>query len=860
MDRKNRPHGREKNITSGGGDVHKRGDGLNLGGPLGDAGGYSERREQNESPPSPGTQPQNRQGQQRGSAGGSLGSMLLVGLLSNLLSGRGGRRGSLGKLIVLGVVLFVGYMMFQSCMANMDGLAELPAQQAGLSQTGELPHESDWSHGSYGTGPNAYLDDANDVGSGVLNTAVAPEARAKYTTLTGAGQDVATVMIYMCGTDLESKSGMASSDLQEMINAQISDKVNVIVQTGGCERWRNSVVSSKTNQIYKLTSQGLTLLEDNLGLRSMTDPDTLSKFIGYCTQSFPADRYQLVLWDHGGGSQGGYGYDQNFPQSTMTLDKLNTALQNSGCRFDFIGFDACLMATLETAMVLEQYADYLVASEETEPGYGWYYTNWLTALSQNTSISTLELGKVIVDDFINVSRRQAPQDKTTLSLIDLAELKGTVPGAFNDFASSTTELINTDQYKIVANARGQAREFAPSTGINQVDLIDLAENMQTPQGAALASALRGCVKYNLTAPSMTDSYGVSIYFPYGGLQKLDSMLSTYNKIGLDSAYGRCIQSFANVQAGGQMLNGGGNSPLDSLLGSLLGSQAGAAPSNSGAGAGLGDLLGLLGGAQQSASAAGASSTQSIIDLLGGGLDSGSFSGLSGISAENAGWMDRAMILDNAEYYANNRFDTSHLTITPKNGGKVLSMPDEQWDLITDVQLNVFLDDGEGFIDLGLDNTFDFDEDGDLLLAYDGTWLALDGQVVSYYMISEQRQGEDYTITGRVPAMLNEQLVDIILVFTDEQPNGVVAGARINYGGSTDAQAKGLITIEEGDRLDFLCDYYSYDEQFQNNYYLGEQLTVSGELTVSNVSVGEAQCKATYRLRDIYQNAYWTPVI
>ena len=57
----------------------------------------------------------------------------------------------------------------------------------------------------------------------------------------------------------------------------------------------------------------------------------------------------------------------------MTLDEIATALKNGGCDFDMAGFDACLMATLETAMVLEPYADYMIASEEVEPGNGWYY-------------------------------------------------------------------------------------------------------------------------------------------------------------------------------------------------------------------------------------------------------------------------------------------------------------------------------------------------------------------------------------------------------------------------------------------------------------------------------------------------------
>ena len=84
----------------------------------------------------------------------------------------------------------------------------------------------------------------------------------------------------------------------------------------------------------------------------------------------------------------------------MTLDEINTALKDAGTKFDFVGFDACLMATYETAIMLNNHADYLIASEETEPGIGWYYTNWLTNLSENTSMPTIEIGQNIIDDFV----------------------------------------------------------------------------------------------------------------------------------------------------------------------------------------------------------------------------------------------------------------------------------------------------------------------------------------------------------------------------------------------------------------------------------------------------------------------------
>ena len=89
------------------------------------------------------------------------------------------------------------------------------------------------------------------------------QARVKRVAPKGNGQDTVTVMIYMCGTDLESKYGMGTSDLGEMVKANISDKVNVIVETGGCKAWKNNIVSSSVNQIYQVQKGGLRRLESN---------------------------------------------------------------------------------------------------------------------------------------------------------------------------------------------------------------------------------------------------------------------------------------------------------------------------------------------------------------------------------------------------------------------------------------------------------------------------------------------------------------------------------------------------------------------------------------------------------------------
>lgn len=794
MDKGKRPVGRKKKIGSGSVKVEKRGEGLGgrTEGPVGMPGGYSDR-------------PSGFPGSQRdddSQSGGYPGS-------GRAYAPSGG--GGLKKLIMFIIIAAVLYYLAGNLGDNSPNL--------GITPGGGGSEEVFYDQGAY-----------------PVDTSVSSLARDKFTSLAGGGEDVATIMIYMCGTDLEANGGMATADLQEMLNAQISDKVNILVETGGASSWKNSVISNRTNQRYQVTSEGLRLLERDLGRKSMVKPETLSDFIRYSKSNFPADRYALIFWDHGAGSLSGYGYDQNYPGDSMTLDEIGKALRSSGCEFDFVGFDACLMATLETAMVLEPYADYMIASEEVEPGIGWYYTGWISALSDNTSLPTTSLGKKLIDDYVDQVKKDTPRSQATLSLIDLAELKGTVPSSFAAFASSTGELIDKQEYQTVSNARAGSKEFAQSSQINQIDLIDFAEKLGTRDAKDFADVLRGCIKYNRLSSNITNANGVSIFFPYGKLSTLDPMLRTYDEIGIDESYKDCIKSFASVTTGGQITSGGAGNLLETLLQGLSGAQQ---PSES----------------QQMTGA------DAVEMLLNAFLEKGDFSSITGGKSAPS-WLDVNRMKSSVEYYKDNRLSASDLVIEEKGGQRVLSLSEEQWGLIQTMEQNVFIDDGEGFIDLGLDNVFEYNDDGDLIMEYDGTWLTLNGRVVSYYMMSDDRYGDTYSTKGRVPAMLNGQPVDIIVVFDNDYPDGRVLGAQKKYDPATETEtvAKGLIDIVSGDKIDFLCDYYTYDGDYSDTYYLGEQYIATGEWAVENLALTNRDYQMTYRITDIYNNKYWTPSV
>lgn len=825
MDKDSGSGSRKKRKTSGssGGDIYKRGSGLSRPGgkPVGNSSAYQDRKQ-------PSSHNQSTTTQQNTSSSGmpdlgslfgtgsqqSSGSSPLGGLGSLFGSGNNNSKGcgfSIGKIILIIVAILVIIFFISKCTQKED---LKPTGFSNVSNSGDTDTTLGADTVSNGDPSN------NDISP--MTGITGP--RTRRTQILGDGKDVFTIMVYMCGTDLESDYGMATADINEMLYANPGDNVNIIIETGGTSDWQNSVIESNTNQRYQIVGDGLVALDEDVGKKAMTDPATLSDFVSYCAEEFPANRYALILWDHGGGSLAGFGYDQLYPnKKSMTLDQIYTALDEAGVDFDFVGFDACLMGTVETAYMLNYHADYMIASEELEPGIGWYYTDWIRALSEDTSMSTLQIGKNIIDSFVSTCRSKAPKDIATLSLVDLVELNNTGDQAFRDFAESADAMLDED-YKIISDARGNTREFNRSR-TDQVDLIHLAENINSPEASALADALRKCIKYNKTTSNIMNANGLSVYFPYDELTSMSSMISVYDRIGMGEEYTGLVKKFGNMVVGGQISTGSPSSPLTSLLGGVTGSSG------------------------------------SWSDLWNSFFANPDFSAITGgTTQDTSDWVDSNLIQSNSGYYENNNLNAASFELVEKNDGFVVQLSDEQWELIQKVELNVFFDDGQGYIDLGIDNIVEFDADGDLVIGFDGTWVALDKHIVAFYLESVEEKDSSYTVIGRVPALLNGQLVDIIVMFTQDNPYGYVAGARINYGDTTDTMAKGLIEIESGDVIDYLCDYYSYDENFDDSYYLGDQMIADEELTVSYHPVGNNECMVTYRLTDIYNNTYWTPAI
>ena len=343
-----------------------------------------------------------------------------------------------------------------------------------------------------------------------------------------------TVMIYLCGTDLETGGGMATTNLRMIANTVPNEKVNVLIQTGGTKSWQaedevGMDIASGRLQRWTWDENGYTLVEE-LELASMAKHTTLSDFIQWGAKYYPAEKYMLTLWDHGGGSATGLIADELHDYAIMSLEGLNRALKNGGVHFNLLMTDTCLMASLETAQAVAPYADYLAASEETLPGLGSNYEEWLQCLYDEPECGPARLGRTVCDA-TQILYAEGDNDtyskSLTFSLIDLSKIDA-VADAFNALMKEVVGMIpDPEAFGEYLNAVSTTDRFKAT---EMWDLYDLARRamkggISKETGIAVENAVDDAVLYSIRQAYHPYCHGLSVYMQYSddGKGKLDRL-------------------------------------------------------------------------------------------------------------------------------------------------------------------------------------------------------------------------------------------------------------------------------------------------------------------------------------------------
>lgn len=366
-----------------------------------------------------------------------------------------------------------------------------------------------------------------------------------------------TLLIYMVGSDLEARSGAGTEDLTELEASGIDlENANVLIYTGGSPRWHNDIVSAEKNMVLELMGSGFKAVK-SMDCHSMGTSESLTEFLSYSYENYPSEKYALILWDHGNGPIIGYGKDMLFDNDSMTLAEMRDGLKNSpfgpSNKLDWIGFDACLMSSAELACVLDNYADYLVASQEIEPSFGWNYT----IMGNFGKMGTEKFLSRLIDEYIAACEKyyedRGYDDRdTTLSCIKLSyagELETAINGLFEKASGDVSSKYNTlVQKRVLTRALGRA-----STGSEYdiIDLFDMAtqlESVYPEEAGKIAETVKKMVIKNGT--NAEGLYGLSIYYPFYNKYYFENGWSqTYKNLNTFESYGNYLDSYQNIWLG-----------------------------------------------------------------------------------------------------------------------------------------------------------------------------------------------------------------------------------------------------------------------------------------------------------------------
>ncbi|MCR5278178.1 MAG: hypothetical protein K6E19_01940 [Lachnospiraceae bacterium] len=384
----------------------------------------------------------------------------------------------------------------------------------------------------------------------------------------GSSAKSATIMVYVNGSDLESEYGEATEDISEMISSGIGSNVNVVLQTMGTKKWKNYGISSKTAQTWTVADGKLNLVRDGLGQLDCTSKDTLSEFIGFCKDNYPAERYFFLFWNHGGGPVYGFGYDEwQAEDASLTLAEMSAAFaEHKDVHFDIIGMDCCIMASLETCYAMAPYCKYALLSEDFESGLGWSYNGWMKSFEQNPGISTTLLGKYIVDDIISSNESESYGDSACIALFNVSAAKSLYT-AWKAWAyKNESALLNQNYSREHKAKRHLSRGFWDMWDSDDSDvtlsdyyisdILAMVENIDNSSNEAkgLTSALKASVAYYGHTSDKNELTGMAVSLPYGDSDFYQKLRSVYGQIGLDSEYINWLENFVSSSATGSYYN------------------------------------------------------------------------------------------------------------------------------------------------------------------------------------------------------------------------------------------------------------------------------------------------------------------
>jgi len=322
-----------------------------------------------------------------------------------------------------------------------------------------------------------------------------------------------TIMVYIDGDN--NLEPAALKDVNEMEAATLPSGVRVSVlldrapgyssADGNWTDTRFGLISHDNN----INSIGSSLT--SLGERNVGSPATLTDFINRSVAAAPASHYALVLWDHGGGIRG-VTWDDSSNSDNLSLNEVNQAIGASNVtHFDVLGYDACLMAVLDQYNAVRSRADYIVASENTEPNDGWDYTSWLGLFSGGSNISAQQLANRAADTYAQFYANDSSAG-ATLSTVASAQ----VSSLTSTWSSFTQAVVNAGSSAMATFKAAAAESLSWET--NYFDLNNLMShfinrNNVTSLDQAAQSVIDAVSAAVVDSAGLSAARGMTVFLP-----------------------------------------------------------------------------------------------------------------------------------------------------------------------------------------------------------------------------------------------------------------------------------------------------------------------------------------------------------
>jgi len=372
---------------------------------------------------------------------------------------------------------------------------------------------------------------------------------------TTTDKDKYTVMLYLCGADLESSTGyrnmsfrpgpgggggggesvqgLATKSLTNILSVSGKpDNVNFIVETGGASKWASTYgISNSKLQRWHVEDQQLVKDADVSGTNNMGLASTFQSFIEWGLKEYPAEKTAVILSDHGG-AMWGTCFDENNPIRTydfdwddgLTNDEIATALKNAFAstgrteKLEWIGYDACLMQVQDIAELNSKYFNYMIASEETEMGDGWAYGSWLSTLYSLKDTPTI-LSK-ICSTFVSAGSSGGYYDQT-LSYLDLNQIDA-YKTAWENMANQLRNKVTSSNKSSFASLVKSCKYYGDSDSsyyciYDALDFVNkLSSNSTFNPGTTYTTAVKNAhanlVKGNVIGKSAGNSNGLCMFY------------------------------------------------------------------------------------------------------------------------------------------------------------------------------------------------------------------------------------------------------------------------------------------------------------------------------------------------------------